>query len=74
MVLLIREVDCTCYLSAITKECEALGCQLQTILNLGTKKSRSVYGVEEKHPVVVREIRHYSATAQRAILIKEILR
>jgi hypothetical protein len=47
------------------------------ISSLGKKKermqSRSGYGVEEKHPVVLREIKHYSATAQGAILIKEIL-
>jgi hypothetical protein len=59
-------------------ECEALGCQLQKILSLDKKKvvgvqSLSGYGVEEKHPVVLKEIKHYSATAQRTILIKEIL-
>jgi len=65
-------------LSAITKECEALSYQLQIDFRPRAKKkvgiqSRSGYGVEEKHPVVLREIKHYSATAQRAILIKEIL-
>jgi len=36
-------------------------------------RSRSGYGVDEKRPVVLTEIKQYSATAQRAILIRETL-
>jgi len=78
MGLLIREVDCTCYLSAITKECEALGWQIQTILSLGKNTSWNAKSVwircwRNKSCCLEGNHKHYSATAQRAILIQGIL-